>query len=533
MSTTQVRLSVTLSGGASLGAYQAGALASLIEATIALRKREADSIAVGAIGGASAGALIALLGAHALRSGLNPTRLLYDAWVEKVSLSLLTGSGPDSPMSHQRLREGLRELLLERERGDDHTDHGPIAVHISLTGLQGLSYQIESMHPDGPVPGVTYTDWGRVVLGPEGSAADLFEPEGASPIDLVLASAANPGTFAPQLLDRSGDRETYQARGITNFPDSGQIWYTDGGLLQAQPLGRVLAAAESVLSGDTDSIHRVNVLIDPRSEGPSGSGRWTDPDEGPSWIEGLARALAIVPAQALYEDMRGIAKDNTRLKWAAMIADALGPHLHERAVGQLQDVLGEIEREKADLRTEQPDVDRRADTDRSSGSELLRRAIEEVAGLAGKDHVDIDIISHRDLADESDDVPTLLAGEFMGDFGGFLDARIRRSDFLLGWASTRSWLPGALDQAGFSEETIRETLDRVDGRSPGDWRDENLGEIGVSDLPRASKLELARFGIHAVRVLMSTFKPSALSVGKTIEDARRRIREAIGRNDRS
>lgn len=530
MSTARVGLSVTLAGSASLGAYQAGALAALIEATVELRKREQGSITITAMGGASAGALVALLGAHALRSGLNPTRFLYDAWVERVSLSLLTGSGPKSPMSPRRLRKELRNLVLEWDRGDDdHTDHGPIAVHAALTGLQGFTYPIEGTHPDGPITGVTYADWGLVVLEPGGSPSELFEPEGASPIDLVLASAANPGGFAPQLLDRSGARAQYEARGITNFPDSGHVWYTDGGLIQSQPLGRVIAAAESVRPDDTDPVHRVNILIDPRSEGPSGSGRWTDPAEEPTWIDGLTRALAIFPAQAAYDDMQRIANDNTRLRWAAMVADAVGPHLDEGATRQLEAVLGEIDRQQAGFLTEETTV-RPGEV---SGRELLRRAIDEVAGLTGKDHIDIDVISPRNLADESNDVPTLLAGEFMGTFGGFLDPRIRRSDFLLGWASTRTWLPGALEHAGFSEQAIRETLDRVDRRSPGDWRDENLGEVGVADLAWESKWHLARFGIHAVRAVMSTFKPSAPSVGKAVESARRRIREAISRRSRS
>ena len=68
---------------------------------------------------------------------------------------------------------------------------------------------------------------------------------GSSPLDFVLASAASPGGFAPQLLDRSADADGYRGRGIENFPESGTLWYTDGGLLGSQPLGRVIAAGRS------------------------------------------------------------------------------------------------------------------------------------------------------------------------------------------------------------------------------------------------------------------------------------------------
>ena len=76
-----IRISLVLSGGASLGAYQAGAVAALLEAVQASRARGVD-VAVDAIGGASAGAIVSLLAGHALADGRDPVRLLHDAWVE-------------------------------------------------------------------------------------------------------------------------------------------------------------------------------------------------------------------------------------------------------------------------------------------------------------------------------------------------------------------------------------------------------------------------------------------------------------------
>jgi predicted acylesterase/phospholipase RssA len=53
----QLRISITLSGGAALGAYQAGAMAALFVALQHLLEADADCIWLDAIGGASAGAL--------------------------------------------------------------------------------------------------------------------------------------------------------------------------------------------------------------------------------------------------------------------------------------------------------------------------------------------------------------------------------------------------------------------------------------------------------------------------------------------
>ena len=73
---SQVRISVVLSGGASLGAYKAGALADLLMGVRRLQRERSDVVVVDAVGGASAGALVALLGAHALLEGLDPLDVL-------------------------------------------------------------------------------------------------------------------------------------------------------------------------------------------------------------------------------------------------------------------------------------------------------------------------------------------------------------------------------------------------------------------------------------------------------------------------
>ncbi len=64
-----LRLSLTLSGGASLGAYEAGAAAALALAVRHLDQQQGQEASIDAIGGASAGALVAMFTAHALLEG--------------------------------------------------------------------------------------------------------------------------------------------------------------------------------------------------------------------------------------------------------------------------------------------------------------------------------------------------------------------------------------------------------------------------------------------------------------------------------
>lgn len=511
---TQLRISLTLSGGASLGAYQAGATAALLVAVRHLLERGDDRVRIDAMGGASAGALVAFFAAHALANGIDPVALLRTAWVEDVSLDLLRSRGARSPLDFEDMTSGLREVLGVGGGEPKHPPSGPaqptpVAVHVSLTGLRGLTYPIRARRRQADVTAVTYADWGRYTLQPDAGPDALFEPEGSSPIEIVLASAANPGGFAPRLLDRSDDAEGYRARGISDLPDHGRLWYSDGGLVQTQPLGRVMAAARLLApeSGDDRpdrDVQRVNIVIDPRSEGPSGSHRWSDPDDVPGWAAGLSRALAILPAQTIYDDLRRTEKRNTRLEWTDRLVEAIAPHLGDGAESALQDALDAIDRDRASLRSDEP---RLRDRERESADpdpvrRKLRRAVEEIGGLVGKERVAVDVISPRLLTEETgEDVPALLAGEFLGDFGGFLREELRLSDFILGYETGVIWIRRALAEAGFDEPTMAALLAEVESRRPGDWREANRGRAGLRDLPWRARLGLARYILHVARVM--------------------------------
>lgn len=523
---TQLRLSLTLSGGASLGAYQAGAIAALLVAIQELLDREDGRVRVEALGGASGGALVAFFGAYALAEGIDPVAFLETLWVDRVSLDLLRSRHGRAPLDFERLREGLRPILGadggEPQHAPTRTAHpSPIALHVSLTGLQGLTYPIRALRRGDDITGVTYSDWGQFLVEPGAGPEPLFEPAGASPLDFVLASAANPGAFAPRLLDRSDDAAGYRDRGITDLPDHGKLWYTDGALVQSEPLGRVVAAGrrsagrEIGESGSTGGAaagqervgadghaRQVNVVIDPRSEGPSGSRRWTDPDQVPGWEEGLGRALDVLPTQVLYDDLRRTAKQSRRLEWLDGLVDALSEQLKGGAGPALDQVLGTIDRERAAGGDDEPGRDRERSPEEPETRRKLRRAIEEVAGLVRKEPIEVDVISPRLLSEERDEaVPELLAGEFLGDFGGFLRRELRHSDFCLGYESGRVWLERALPEAGLGD-VAGELLDRVDAESPGDWREANRGQADLRSLSWRARWRMVRYALHVGRVAL-------------------------------
>jgi predicted acylesterase/phospholipase RssA len=519
-----LRFYLTLSGGASLGAFEAGAAAGLALAARYLDAEEGKETSVDAIGGASAGALVSFFTAHALLEGLDPEALLHETWVERVTLPLLRGRDSSALLSFDELRERVPEVLApdgparaDRD-GIEYRQRRSLALHVQVTGLRGLTYPIRGMRRDSPVTGATYADWGRFKLEPGGGLEQMLEPAGRSPLDFVLASAASPGGFAPQLLDRRPDAEAYESHGIENFPESGHLWYTDGGLLGAQPLGRVISAGRA-LHGAGDGSRGVHVLIDPRSENASLE-RWSDPNAEPSWQTGASRALAILSEQSLFDDMRRIEKDNSRLEWAERLADRLAEYLDERAESSLREFIAEIGSERARMRADERHRGR-DDADPGEGelTELLRRALCEIAGLVGKERVSIDTISPLLLADSpDDDVGSLLAGEFMGDFGGFLSHELRVSDFALGYQSTIAWLDQGLPACELDDSIVRGTVSFVESKRRYDIDDVRSGDAELSDLSLADRFELVRLGAHLARVL-----------GAGALDLRSRIPDAFGR----
>ena len=463
-----------------------------------LLKTAPARVRVDAVGGASAGAIVALIAAYALLEGVSGCDVLHQAWVERVSIDTLLRRGSRGPLSLEGVRTELPELLRNAKPGP--AQRHPLALHVALTGLRGLTYELEGLRRDEPVSAVTFADWKEFVLEPGGGPAQYFEPRLRSPLDAVLASASHPGAFAPRVLDRREDRDDYESQGVANLPRSGWLWYTDGGLVQTEPVGRTLSAARRI--DGPDDAHRLNLLVDPRSEEPTDAEEWSDRDYDATWAGGLARALAVLPEQALYEDLRRLQRDNRRIEWLADLERALDGHVDERAADGLRRLIDVIDGERDDMRG--GGAHATGPGDDASVGELLRGAIERISGLAHKHPVDVDVISPLLLAarDDVERVGDLLAGEMMGDFGGFLQADLRRSDFALGYASVLAWAPDALAACRIAPAAVDSAVSAAKDAKPEDWENVRRGDAGKRDLPWRARLRLARFLLRGIRSLL-------------------------------
>lgn len=463
---TGTRLSISFAGGASLGAYHAGVMAALLVAVETLRDEDPDSITLEAAGGASAGALVSLIGSIAHLRGLDPVAVLREAWVERVDFDLLTRGPADAPLSPQGLRRELGDVFAFEKVRATPSPTQPIVLNISLTGLRGLTYRTDGVRGERSITSATYADWYEAILDTDVEPADVFEPSGASIVEAALASAAHPGAFPAQLLDRSAVARRYRERGIEDLPDPAQLWYTDGTLIQVSPLGRILAAGRR-FHGSADG-KRLAVLVHPRSEGPTTGGEFADRENRPRWLPSLARSLDIITAQHLYDDVRRISQINTRLDQLDELAERL---------------------------------------DENIGGEDVRRALREIAGLEGKERVAVDVLSPALLLEEAKsgaDLTDMLAGEILGDLGGFLDRSLRASDFTLGYATVHRWLEPALSGLGHSRTEIQLARKAIEAAHTTDWKESAAGRVDVSDLPVRSKAQLLRLSGRALRAAART-----------------------------
>jgi Patatin-like phospholipase len=515
--TTRLRLALTLPGGVSLGAYEGGALAALLVAVQHLD----GQVVIDGIASASAGSITALLAARCLLRGADPVALMTAAWVDADGLEAMRTHDVSSPLSPEVL-SGLATALLGEGGVPDGPVHQPEAIRISMTlaSLGGLSYQVASLERGTAVDAGTFLDWYDVTL--EAASGPEAYVRAAEP---ALASAANALGFPPRLLDRSADEGAYRNAGILNFPATGRFWYSDGGTIDNEPLGRTIEMTTGAEAGaGAGQGERLLLLIHPDPPVPTRGGIWWDPDERPSWTRTLLRCQHIAQAQSIYDDLRQLEKVNSRLRWSALLSEALARGLEEGLSGLAADdqaavrsavaaalagALDQVERDRAAIhRLEERDVPEPAaraalgaalapgDDLGGAFTALLRLA----TGLAGKRTVHVDVVSPLIDAAAGPSAEDQLAGEFLFHFGGFLDRRFRQSDFALGYRNLRTWLGPGLRRAGIDPDGA---LAAVDGAYDKlGWGDIRYGDASLGRLSLGQKGELALLAGHVAHIVV-------------------------------
>ncbi|MBB3084381.1 patatin-like phospholipase family protein [Geodermatophilus sabuli] len=432
----EIRLALTLPGAVSLGAFEAGAVAAL---GVALRAHEerpgGPAVRLDVIGATSAGALTGLLLARTLLEGGDPLAPQERSWMSDASLRTLLARGWTAPLTYRVVRRRAGALLTPPPGARPLGSGRSVRLTVSLTNLRGLAYRLPGVTTLGP-PVVTHLDGIDLHLVAGVDTASLLEPRGSSMVDVVLAAAAHQLGFAPELLSRAAERSRYEEDGVVNFPDSDRFWYSDAGLLDREPLGRTLRLARRVDQEEGGDFQRVHVLVRPQPQRAGTGDAWADPTVPPRWSQVLARSLAIQHDQSIFDDLSGVAETNDRLTAVDILLTALLPAVAGApAAGQ-----EELRAALAGVVGGSPEV---AD---GSIEVLLRRALSAAAHVTGKKRIGVETIAppEPDVASPQRNGDPRAAGALAGAglfrFAGFLDARLRRHDFAVGYDCALQWL---------------------------------------------------------------------------------------------
>lgn len=262
-------LAITIAGAVSLGSYEAGATYEILDAIRQHNEHPAtiangDFIRVDVLTGASAGGMTAAILAQKLlfardefvgpdgHSSSPYDNPLYNIWVQRINLNGLLDSKdeplPDgdpaelSLLSSNLIAKISRDTLAQLDHtgsiplnGGAHNVIDPgrgIRLGLALTNLNGVNYEYRMFGGDP----FCYTDFSdqmlRLLPVTDRSAAQWIEISEAA-----VACGAFPVAFRSKDLSRAM-ADFQPSDTLVPFPtDPYTFTYTDGGVLQNQPLG--------------------------------------------------------------------------------------------------------------------------------------------------------------------------------------------------------------------------------------------------------------------------------------------------------
>jgi len=517
------RIALVLGGGASLGSYIGGAVSEIIRAME--NNRRADKVVIDIITGASAGALNAALAARCLTVNRNLLPWIEKAWVDAADASVLLDPGRgqrEGWLDVSVLDELTRAMVASPPAADDTPSPAggqQMRLGFTLANLYGVPYERRYRflnEPDRPFGTRVHTDSIRFELS---GASRAGSPVWNDVAEAAVASASFPFAFPPRRISRrKGDYPGARLR--VDSDGTVDMWYLDGGLFDNAPLGLARDLVE-LDRGHKDQDRRY-LFVEPGLE--SGAAGGQTPDGPPRTLAGTASALArAVLGQGAARDWVTANRVNTRLEILRDLVDRLpelAPDLLEpdalalgRYIGELAERVAEAQvaglapgDESEDPAGEHLDAQlARIETDPAYAAVLNRAdtragrarfaklifALEAAAGLQDKDVLPLYLVAPAD--------GSILAGDFLGHFGGFFHREWRANDFRAGRRDAR--------------RVMEETLHDVIAYDPGDdaeYRVEAL-DPGFESIPAAGKARLRGLVAAEADRMLSELRPGPLA----------------------
>lgn len=472
------KIALVLGGGVSLGSYIGGAVTEIVRALRENSLRPDDGpVRIHVITGTSAGALTAGMTARALAVNQGLLPWLEKAWVEAADAEHLLRARRDdrSAWLDAAAIEDLADALISGDptAGDryDRIAGDPLRVGVTLANLYGVRYDVPYGFLNVPDRSFGTRNYADAVTFEFDRGTKAADARWAELRDAALASAAFPFAFPARSLRRG--RADYPGATLPEGDDDLSMWYIDGGLFDTAPLGlaKRLVARDSGYRGDDWRYILVEPTLRSSAAGPDAL-----PAEAPAALVDLAADLSrAVLGQGAAQDWVRANRVNARLEVLNALVDRL-PELNDRLhdpdevglgmrIGELAERVAEMQ-VAMDPRLAAPGVGARGDDDpagdyldaelarierderyeaalaetdsRSSRSRLAKLVflLEAAGGLSGKDVMKLYLVAPENRGD--------LAGDFLGNFGGFLNRAWRANDFRAGRRDARRMLEESL-----------------------------------------------------------------------------------------
>jgi hypothetical protein len=325
-------LAVTIAGAVSLGAYEAGATYEILDAVRQHNEhpdtvKNGDFIRIDVLTGASAGGMTAAILAQKLLYQKNTfvdangdsspyDNPLYNTWVKTISLAGLLNA-TDKPISEGGDPAKLSLLassLIDKiaadtldlqsttgqvpESGGMHNAIDPgrkLQLGLALTNINGVNYGYPMF--DGTK--FQYTDFGDQMLRAF-SAADASLERWREIGNAAVACGAFPFAFQTKDLKRSRD-DFLPSDTLESWPggDEHTFTYTDGGVLQNQPLGMAKNLVD-LNDGHLDNDRRFYLFVSPSPM--TGEKNWNLNEGNTSLLSIGKRLIEVYMAQAGFHD---------------------------------------------------------------------------------------------------------------------------------------------------------------------------------------------------------------------------------------
>ena len=528
-SRTEVRrIGLILSGGVSLGAYQAGALTEILYALEHVNKSSAkdESIQIDVLTGASAGSITAALAARIIMHRSNRRDDLHKVWVREPDIDKmldiaekigLDGSTSASILSNQFQKDLANRYILDPDGDRDPASCAPekLYLHFALSNLAGVDYELQYAHAgrrpldanNATFPTTLFSDQSRETIEYK---ANYDKSLWQRIVDAAIASGSFPFAFPPFPLTRQKrhyDSPLFSA--AQRFPSC--YAFTDGGLFNNEPIGQAIDLARQADDGKLRS-DRIFILIDPNM---NVSGRDDDyclshacqENEGldQSLVEQAARLLKMVFGEAQVQDWMRTSNTSDRARWRDMVGEVLRVAIAEVSWTKMTEVKEKLDAIQNDIMAVDDAfgiaTERRDDGSVPSVESVERdllRIIDRVAGLENKKEIRLFAIGARGEQ---------TAGENSRGFAGFFKQEWREHDYRLGRRHAHRLLPEFL---GISPYPPAQDVEYQVDPSWGDLSKATIADAGEAKRKRVER----RLGKRTKEVIEGILKRSGGIVSK-------------------